>query len=79
VPERFLASTPADAPLDVASAWNPRLVRIRAEPASQAFATRNARGPWCSAEKRVALSDWLAVMRSSLRMERDDSLALDAM
>ena len=44
VPSR-LPSTPACAPLEVASAGNPSAASTRAEPASQALAMTNARGP----------------------------------
>ena len=37
-----LPSVPACAPLEVASAWKPRPARMRAEPASQAFADDEA-------------------------------------
>ena len=39
-------STPAWAPLDVASAGKPRAASARAEPPSHALAMTNARGPW---------------------------------
>ena len=49
-------STPACAPLEVASAGNPSAARARAEPASHAFAITNARGPRCRARRVAALS-----------------------
>src|SRR3989442_9287944 len=61
-----LPSTPALAPLEVASAGKPSAASTRAEPASHGLAITNARGPWCSARKRAALSLWLVVMRSLL-------------
>src|SRR5258706_2865494 len=48
--------TPADAPLEVASATNPRPASTRAEPASQGFAITKADGPSWSFLKRAALS-----------------------
>ena len=42
--------------LDEARAVKPRPVRMRAEPASHAFAIKNAPGPWCSARNWAAFS-----------------------
>jgi hypothetical protein len=55
-------STPADALLDVASAWNPSLASAWAEPASHGFGITKARGPACRERKRVALSCWVGVI-----------------
>src|SRR6185312_2318174 len=54
-------NVPAEAPLEVASAWKPRPARSLAEPASQGFAMTNARDPACRASNRCAFSDWLAI------------------
>src|SRR5207244_4492289 len=40
--------TPAEAPLDVASAWKPSAARMRTDPASQGFGITNAPGAWCN-------------------------------
>ena len=49
-------SMPAEAPLDVASAWKPSAVRMRAEPASHGFGITNAPGDSCSFRNASALS-----------------------
>src|SRR5438093_685872 len=49
-------SVPAQAPLEVASAWKPRPARMRAEPGSQGLGITNAPGPWCSCRNRRVLS-----------------------
>ena len=61
-----LPSTPALAPLEVASAWKPSAASTRAEPASHGLAITNARGPSWSARKRAALSLWLVVISGLL-------------
>src|SRR3954470_20834772 len=58
-------STPAAAPLEVASAWKPRPARMRAEPPSQGFGMTNAPGPSWSCLKRAALSAWFVFKRPS--------------
>src|SRR5262249_7967977 len=55
-------STPAAAPLDVASAWKPSAARARAEPASPGVGITKAPGPSWRAGNRMALSLWVAVM-----------------
>src|SRR5687767_8547023 len=55
-------SVPAEAPLEVASAWKPSAARMRAEPASHGLGITNASGPVCSARKRTALSCWVVAM-----------------
>src|SRR6516162_6116163 len=59
-------STPAEAPLEVASAGKPSPARIRAEPASHALAIRKNPGAWCSARNRSAFWCWLDAMSGLL-------------
>src|SRR5947208_2390130 len=66
---------PAQAPLEVASAWKPSPARMRAEPASQGFGITNAPGPWCRARKRATLSFSLMVCLSGSLDDIDDELA----
>ena len=53
---------PAEAPLEVANAWKPSAVRMRAEPASHGFGITKAPGPSCSLRNAAALSLWLTAM-----------------
>src|ERR687898_2693194 len=48
-------------------AGKPRLASTRAEPASHAFAIRNAPGAWWSARNRAPFSLWVVVMTSSVK------------
>src|SRR6516164_5990925 len=59
-------STPAEAPLEVASAGKPSPARIRAEPASHALAMTKNPGAWCNARNRSAFSCWLDVISGLL-------------
>jgi hypothetical protein len=61
-----LPSTPALAPLEVASAGKPSAASTRAEPASYGLAITNACGSSWSVRKRVALSLWLVVISGLL-------------
>src|SRR5471032_638214 len=57
-----LPSTPALAPLDVASASKPMPASMRAEPPSHGLAITKAPGASCRARNFLALSAWLTVM-----------------
>ena len=59
-----LPSVPACAPLEVASAWKPRPARMRADPASQAFAMTKQRP--CSCRSCAALPDRRGVHQAAL-------------
>src|SRR3989442_205937 len=70
-------STPAQATLEVASAWEPRPARMRADPAYHGLGITNAPGPLCNARKRAALSSWLMVISEIPTLSNDahDQLA----